>query len=208
MIGSSSRSVGRVWEDMEGYTTMMNNTNCLDQCMLGKSAWGTTEIEWNYESSARVREEPHKLHGPVKAWQECVRPRAGKDGGGILYNAMMSIYSRVSQIYTPSCWVPLLHPCITVCTYIERPRYHMPCYDVANLVTVTKTNMMNKMPCDCGTGSTAAVRIWYQVSRRFYAEVPAALEISCRPGLRSQVLSKFPADLRRGLSSSKIRLPL
>jgi hypothetical protein len=39
-------------------------------------------------------------------------------------------------------------------------------YNVANLVTVTKTNMIYKMPCVYGTLRTTGVRIWHQVSRR------------------------------------------
>ena len=78
----------------------------------------------------------------------------------------------------------------------------MPYYDVANLVTVTQTNMIDEMPC--GTLRTTGVRIWHQVSRRACAEVSAAPEVSCGPVLKSQLLSKSPADLRRGLSSSKI----
>jgi len=42
----------------------------------------------------------------------------------------------------------------------------MPYYDVANLVTVTKTNMINEMCCGYGTLKTTGVRIWHQVSRR------------------------------------------
>jgi hypothetical protein len=42
----------------------------------------------------------------------------------------------------------------------------MPYYDVANLVTVTKTNMIDDMPCRYGTLRTTGVRIWHQVSRR------------------------------------------
>jgi hypothetical protein len=42
----------------------------------------------------------------------------------------------------------------------------MPYYDVANLVTVTKTNMIDKMACGHGTTRTAIVRIWHQVSHR------------------------------------------
>jgi hypothetical protein len=41
----------------------------------------------------------------------------------------------------------------------------MPYYDVANLVTVTKTNMINEMPCGYGTLRTTGVRIQNQVSR-------------------------------------------
>jgi hypothetical protein len=42
----------------------------------------------------------------------------------------------------------------------------MPYYDVANLVTVTKSNMVDEMPCGYGTLRTTGVRIWHQVSRR------------------------------------------
>jgi len=66
----------------------------------------------------------------------------------------------------------------------------MPYYDVANLVTITKTNMIDEMPCGYGTLRTTATGIRHQVSRR--------------AAQRSQLLSKSPADLRRGLSCSKI----
>jgi len=42
----------------------------------------------------------------------------------------------------------------------------MPYYDVVNLVTVTKTNMIDEMPCGYGTLKTTGVRIRRQVSRR------------------------------------------
>jgi hypothetical protein len=42
----------------------------------------------------------------------------------------------------------------------------MPYYDVANLVTITKTNMIDEMPCGYGTLRTTGVRIRNQVSRR------------------------------------------
>ena len=64
----------------------------------------------------------------------------------------------------------------------------MPYYDVANLVTVPKTNMIDEMPCGYGTLRTADVRIWHQVSRRACAEVSASLEVSRRPAQRSQQL--------------------
>jgi len=57
----------------------------------------------------------------------------------------------------------------------------MPYYDVANLVTVTKTNMIDEMPCGYGTPGTAAVRIRHRVSRR--------------AAQWSHLLSKSPADL-------------
>jgi hypothetical protein len=40
----------------------------------------------------------------------------------------------------------------------------MPYYDVANLVTLAKMNMTDKMPCGCGTERTTAAKIHHQVS--------------------------------------------
>jgi len=54
----------------------------------------------------------------------------------------------------------------------------MTYYDIVNLVTVTKTNMIDDMPCGCGTLRTTGVRIRHQVS--------AALDVSRRSALRSQ----------------------
>jgi len=42
----------------------------------------------------------------------------------------------------------------------------MPYCDVVNHVTVTKTNMIDEIPCGYGTLRTIAVRIQHQVSRR------------------------------------------
>jgi len=64
----------------------------------------------------------------------------------------------------------------------------MPYYDVANLVTVPKTNMIDEMPCGYGTLRTTGVRIWQQVSHRPCADVSAALNVSHRPAQRSQQL--------------------
>jgi len=64
----------------------------------------------------------------------------------------------------------------------------MPYYVVANLVTVTKTNMIDEMPCGYGTLRTTSVRIRHQVSFRACTEVSAALEVSRRPAQRSQHL--------------------
>jgi len=36
-----------------------------------------------------------------------------------------------------------------LCMYIEIFRKYMPYYVLENLVTVTKTNMIHKMPCGC-----------------------------------------------------------
>jgi len=49
----------------------------------------------------------------------------------------------------------------------------MAYYDVANLVTLTKTNMIDEMRCGYGTLRTPGVRIRYQVSCR-PAQVSAA----------------------------------
>ena len=72
----------------------------------------------------------------------------------------------------------------------------MPYYNVVNDVTVTKMNMIDEIPCGYGTLITTSVRIWHQVFHRACTEVSAALEVSRRPALRSQLLSKSPADLR------------
>ena len=55
---------------------------------------------------------------------------------------------------------------LTVCIYIEILQYCMPYHEVANLVSVTNTNMIDEMPCAYGTLRTTALRIWHQVSRR------------------------------------------
>jgi hypothetical protein len=80
----------------------------------------------------------------------------------------------------------------------------MQCYDVANLVTITKTNLIDEMPCGCGTLITTGVRIWHQISPRACAEISTALEVFYRPVLRSQLHSMSPADLYGGLCSFKI----
>jgi hypothetical protein len=41
-----------------------------------------------------------KMRGSLKAQQRCMRPRSGKERVCIAYNAMMSIYPGVSEIYT------------------------------------------------------------------------------------------------------------
>jgi hypothetical protein len=42
----------------------------------------------------------------------------------------------------------------------------MPYYEVAHLVTVILTNMIEEMPCAYGTLRTTALRILHQVSHR------------------------------------------
>jgi len=68
----------------------------------------------------------------------------------------------------------------------------MPHYEVANLVTVTMTNMMDEMPSVHGTLKTTAVGI--------------QLQVSCRAAQQSQLLSKSPTNPRRCLSGSEIWL--
>jgi len=67
----------------------------------------------------------------------------------------------------------------------------MPYYDVAYLVTVTKTNMIDEMPCGHRILQTPGVRISHWVPRRAGAVVSAALEVSCRSAPRSQQLQNL-----------------
>jgi len=67
----------------------------------------------------------------------------------------------------------------------------MPYYDVANLGTLTKTNMINEMPCGYRTLRTAGVTIWHQDFCRVCAEVPADSEVSHRPAQWSQQLQNL-----------------
>jgi len=76
----------------------------------------------------------------------------------------------------------------------------MPYCDVTNLVTVTKTNMLNEIPCGYGTLRTTGVRIWHQVSHRARAEVSAGLEISHRPAQRSQQLQNLTITIVKSCS--------
>jgi len=57
----------------------------------------------------------------------------------------------------------------------------MPFHDVANVVSVTKTNMINEMPCAYETLKTTGVKIWHQVSRRACAAVSVALAVTRKP---------------------------
>jgi len=56
-----------------------------------------------FEHSAWVCEEPHNMHWSMKAQQECVGARAGKDTVGILYKNIMAMYPGVLKIHTPIC---------------------------------------------------------------------------------------------------------
>jgi hypothetical protein len=130
-------------------------------------------------------DKPHVLPGSSNARQECMSPRVGKDTVCISYNEMMSIYPGVSKIYTACGCVHLLYPCIVAC--VSKEKLRLSNY-VANLMTVTKTNMINEMPCGYGTLITTCVGIWRQVFSGACAEVSPSLKVSCRPAQRSQQL--------------------
>jgi hypothetical protein len=59
----------------------------------------------------------------------------------------------------------------------------MPCYDVVNLVTLTKPNLIHEMPCGYGTLRTTAVRI--------LPKSPAELRRSLKVLLICQLLQNF-----------------
>jgi hypothetical protein len=67
----------------------------------------------------------------------------------------------------------------------------MPYNNVANLVTVTMTNMIGEMPCGYGTPKATGVKIWHQVSHRACAAVSAALYVSHVAAQRSQQLQNL-----------------
>ena len=70
----------------------------------------------------------------------------------------------------------------------------MPYCNVANLVSVRNTNMIDEMTCGYGTVWATGVWIWSQAFRRAAqsgAEVTTALEVSHRPVQRSQLLHNF-----------------
>jgi len=112
----------------------------------------------------------------------------------------MAIYPGVSQIHSAHRWVHLRYPCISVCICIERLELYMPYYNVANVVTVTKTNMIDEMPCGHGTLRTTGVRISHQLTRRACAEVSAAPEVSRRPAQSSQELQNLTIQIVKSRS--------
>jgi len=80
----------------------------------------------------------------------------------------------------------------------------MPYYDEANPVTVTKMNMIRRIAlwlCENHCFENTASHL-----PQSCAAVSATTEVSHRVAQRFQLLSKSPADLRRGLRSSKIWL--
>jgi hypothetical protein len=74
-------------------------------------------------------------------------------------------------------------------------------------VTVTKTIMIDEIPCSYGTLRTTGVRIWHQVSRRACAEVSAALEATrraCADVAAALEVSRRPAQWYQQLQNLNI----
>jgi len=115
---------------------------------------------------------------------------------------------------------------LTVCIYIPRLKSCKPYYDVVNLLTVTKTNMIRwnalwlcKNHC-CENTAPSLPQCCAAVSNSAVQRSPTVLcsGLGCsrslpqsgaewrRAAQRSQLLLKSPADLRRGLRSSSIWL--
>jgi hypothetical protein len=69
----------------------------------------------------------------------------------------------------------------------------MPYYDVANLVTVTKTNMIDEMPCGYGTQRTTGVRIWHQVFCRPVQQSPQLQYLTMQIVKSRSILSTPPS---------------
>jgi hypothetical protein len=57
----------------------------------------------------------------------------------------------------------------------------MPYYDIANLVTPKKTNLIDEMTCGYGTLRTTVVRIPHYVSHTAAQRSQAALKVSAAP---------------------------
>jgi len=78
-----------------------------------------TERFWLEERRMRVRRYVTTLpRGSMISWKEWPRSEDGNDRVCISYNAIMSFYSGVSQIYTPCCWVHLHYSWIFICMYV------------------------------------------------------------------------------------------
>jgi hypothetical protein len=137
---------------------------------------------------------------PVSLYALCRLPPAELNGGGGEKRIFLPQWPPSASLSSlDRCLQVLIRlPLSTVwnqidCMYIYRDldRYNMSYYNVlVNLVTVTKTIMIDKMPCCYRTLKTTTVRIRHQVS--------------CRAAQKSQLLSKSPTDLCRRLSSSSI----
>jgi len=108
---SGLRNSGRGGEDKQGYPTMMKHTKWVDLWNRGKTAWGSTQIVWMYENSARVCEEPQKLCGTIKPQQECMRPRSGNDRVCIILLPLVHMVRLTLQkiVNHGTCKVPCKH---------------------------------------------------------------------------------------------------
>jgi hypothetical protein len=115
----------------------------------------------------------------------------------------MSICPGIFQMRTLYYGVHLHYPCNSACIYTQRLRLYMLYCDVGNLVTVTKTNMIDEMPGCCGILRITPERIWHHVSHRACTEVSAAFKVVGRLFQMSQLLLKSLAYLHRGLSCLK-----
>ena len=80
----------------------------------------------------------------------------------------------------------------------------MPYYDVANVVTGTKTNMIDQMPCGYGTLRNHYCKNPVPSLLLTGAEESAAPNVTCSPAKRFELHSKSSTDLHRCLSCSKI----
>jgi len=89
---------------------------------------------------------------------------------------------------------------LTVCVHREGVKECMPYYNVANLVTVTKMNMIRR------NAIWLCKNHWCENTASCLPQsceaVLAALEVSHRAAQQSQTLSKSHADLRRGFRST------
>ena len=71
----------------------------------------------------------------------------------------------------------------------------MPYYDVANLVTVPKNNMIDEMPCGYGTLRTTGVRIRNQVSCRLMQRYPQLQNLTVLI-VKSRTILNVPPSLQ------------
>jgi len=93
---------------------------------------------------------------------------------------------------------------LTVCIYMQGLTWCVPYFNVVNLLTVTKINMIRRNAlwlCTDNSCENTAPSL-----PQCCAAVLAALELSRSTAQRSQQLLMSPADLRRDLRSSKIWL--
>jgi len=105
-LSSTSRNIQREIVNHSGSGLRMWWTTWL---------WGTTQIEWMIESSARVCEKPQRLCESMNPQEQCIGPSARNDRWNIWCNAMIPMYPRVNQIYTPRRSVHLPYSGFPIC---------------------------------------------------------------------------------------------